>query len=371
MILQQLTQYFCLLSSLALVLYDAKEGKGVGYVTVIALSFIIRPTTAIFWLPLVLFQLYLIWKTNTRADFVKCLILKLAPTAAGTVLVCVAIDSLFYGRLTIVPWNFLNFNLIKDVSSQYGINSIHWYFTNAFPTILIGPLGIIPLIRGLVDTKDNKRKSPEVFKWALLWSLFVYSSLSHKEHRFILPLVPLCICYITSFVTNISKDLKKFFVVATLLIHLPLTVYLSCVHQSGTTKVVYHLAEKLGQNANENEINDGAKILFLMPCHSTPFHSHFHLVNAGLRFLECPPNLSQTLDNVLDEADTFYENPVKFLEDNFEQISPSHIVCFDSMSAILKKFLKSKHFEKCDDFFHSHLHEGRVGARVDVHCKKP
>jgi phosphatidylinositol glycan class B len=315
----------------------------------------------------VLYQLQLIWKSSSRTEFCKRLILKLAPTALGTVLACVAIDSLFYGRLTIVPWNFLNFNLVKDVSSQYGINSVHWYFTNALPTIFVGPLGIIPLIGGLIESKNNK---PKVFKWALLWSLFVYSSLGHKEHRFILPLVPLCICYLTSFVTSISKDyLKKVFAVATLLIHLPLTVYLSCVHQSGTTNVVYHLAEKLGQNSKENEINNGAKILFLMPCHSTPFHSHFHLVNAELQFLECPPKLSQTLDSEQDEADSFYENPIKFLEDNFDKISPSHIVCFDSMSAILKKFLKLKHFEKCEDIFHSHLYEGRVGARVHVHCK--
>ena len=132
------------------------------------------------------------------------------------------------------------------------------------------------------------------------------------------------------------------------------------VFQSGTTKVVQHLSENLNENF-------GAKIWFLMPCHSTPFHSHFHLTNADLRFLECPPKLSENSE--LDEDEKFYQNPLEFLEQNFEHFSPTHIVTFDSMSEILKDFLAAKHFEKCHRFFHSHFPEGRVGSWVDVHCR--
>jgi phosphatidylinositol glycan class B len=222
------------LTSFALACYDANEGKRSCYIAIIALSFVIRPTTAIFWLPLVLNHLYLIWKSGR--NLIKEFILDLAPPAIATLAVCVALDSWFYGKLTFVPWNFLKFNLIMDVSSQYGINSSHWYLSNALPTIFLGPLGLAPLLIGFVRSwrTSRKRRPPRIFLFALIWSLLVYSSLSHKEHRFILPFVPLCIAYIVYFVADFfsnRKNFQKLFVFATLATHLPLTLYLSCIHQ--------------------------------------------------------------------------------------------------------------------------------------------
>ncbi len=105
-----------------------------------------------------------------------------------------------------------------------------------------------------------------------------------------------------------------------------------------------------------------------MPCHSTPFYSHLHLANVDLRFLECPPRLSKEDEGNLDEADSFYKNPRRNFENIYEEFSPTHIVMFETLTEKLKEDLESKNFVVCKEFFHSHVPEGRVGSRVDLHC---
>ena len=354
-----------ILTGAALSMFDFIEGSKTGYIAIIVVSFVIRPTTAIFWLPLVLYHLGTILKSGLK-NFVVAAAADLAPPVLAALATCVAIDSWLYGRLTIVPWNFLKFNLLMDVSSQYGTNPAHWYLTNALPTILLGPLGLVPLAGGLVLSWKEEKTHPKILSLALVWSLLVYSCLGHKEHRFILPLVPLCICYIAFFVSKVlskNKSYQKLFIFVTLVTNLPLTAYLSLVHQTGPDKVVQHLA-----NEFESSLAPG-KILFLMPCHSTPFFSHFHLANVDLRFLECPPRLTREDEATLDEADSFYQNPREKFEEMLEEFSATRIVMFDSMTDELKDQLVSKRFELCQDFFHSHVSEGRVGSRVHVHCR--
>lgn len=68
----------------------------------------------------------------------------------GTVL---GLDSWWYGKLVLVPVQFLLFNVVNDLSQFYGEHSWHWYFTNALPS-LMGPT-LIPL----VFTFSNKKTS--------------------------------------------------------------------------------------------------------------------------------------------------------------------------------------------------------------------
>ncbi|GAB1607087.1 hypothetical protein Ahia01_000991500, partial [Argonauta hians] len=60
------------------------------------------------------------------------------------------------------------------------------------------------------------------------------------------------------------------------------------------------------------------KVLFLMPCHSTPYYSYIHSP-VGMRFLTCEPDLPSPHTSptsptpYLDEADMFYLDPVGWL----------------------------------------------------------
>jgi len=77
-----------------------------------------RPTIAIFWLPLVIYD---VLKSDLSKFFVKML-----PQAVVIPFLVVLFDTYFYGKLTIVPWNFVNFNIINNISEQYGTESWHW-----------------------------------------------------------------------------------------------------------------------------------------------------------------------------------------------------------------------------------------------------
>ena len=41
-----------------------------------------------------------------------------------------ALDSMCYGRLELVPWNFFRFNVLAGGGSHYGTHVWHWYLTN-------------------------------------------------------------------------------------------------------------------------------------------------------------------------------------------------------------------------------------------------
>ena len=77
--------------------------KDARYVGIIALCFMMRPTTAIFWLPMVTYDILARSKLSTFFG-------KMLPQALIIPSVVILIDSFFYGKLTIVPWNFLCYN---------------------------------------------------------------------------------------------------------------------------------------------------------------------------------------------------------------------------------------------------------------------
>ena len=59
----------------------------------------------------------------------------------------ILLDTLFYGKLTIVPWNFFHFNVISGLSSHYGTHSWHWYLTQGLPVTL--GIHSVPFIYGI------------------------------------------------------------------------------------------------------------------------------------------------------------------------------------------------------------------------------
>lgn len=186
-----------------------------------------------------------------------------ATVLAGTV----AVDSWFYGRLVIVPWNFAKFNVLSGLSSHYGTHAWHWYLTQGIPATFATHL--LPLVLAGVSQPARHKETLIVCAWSLLvyrsefytvlsiftflvytvdfqhiwywgppnylaiygfmlkeacysWknhsdkiltdiststptriliSAHSYSCLAHKEFRFLLPLVPLCLCMAGDYIT--------------------------------------------------------------------------------------------------------------------------------------------------------------------------
>ena len=233
------------LSNIALSLY---LNQNPFYVSLIALSFMTRPTTALLWVPLVLHDI--LFRTP-----VKVLCLKMIPLAISSVLSVIALDSWFYGEIMIVPWNFLRINLFQNISDQYGIHPWHWYLSNFMPALYCG-IGLFPLIKGLyIGVKDHSK----LLVFSVLFSLFSYSVLGHKEHRFVMPLIPLMLAHMALSLPKKITNYMKIFCFTNVF----LALYLSLWHQSGPQYVMNYLSSKA---------NNSSGILILTPCHGTPYY---------------------------------------------------------------------------------------------------
>jgi hypothetical protein len=123
------------------------------------------------------------------------------------------------------------------------------------------------------------------------------------------------------------------------------------LHQRAPIAVMDHLRNKI-------ETNDS--ILFLTPCHSTPYYSYLHK-NINMTFLTCEPNL-ENLKNYKDEADKFFEKPIEWINNHETKITQktTYIVLFENLYNELKNStdkitnnIISKRFYVSNKFFYS------------------
>lgn len=250
------------------------------------------------------------------------------------------------------------------------------YFTQGFPVVIFTHL--IPFVGGILKASPHQR----LLGWLILWVISIYSFLSHKEFRFIFPVLPLAMCYCGLFLSSLcdcqlrknqaahhqllSGMKAKLLVLFLAVTNVPMALYTSTVHQRGSIDVMGYVHDESLKPTSD----DGMSVLFLMPCHSTPFFSYVHR-NISMRILECPPS---NKPGYLDEADKFYLNPSAWLTKQFgdqtehrDQIGlPSHIVMYDVLLPKVAMFLNQFHYKKDATFFHTHFPEGRIGSQILV-----
>lgn len=260
----------------------------------------------------------------------------------------------------VVQWNFLRFNVIQNLGSFYGSHSWHWYFTQGFPVIMGTHLPFF--IHGcLLVPKKNR-----ILLVAVLWTIIVYSFISHKEFRFIYPAMPICMVFCGYSLANL-KIWKKRAVSFLFLSNVCLVLYTGLIHQRGTLDVMQYAQKLCTDTLLEKE---EPSLFFLMPCHSTPFYSYVHCP-IKMHFLECPPDLSGN-NTYIDEADLFFKEPLTWLNIRFSaQASlPTHLVIFNVLEQNIEPFLRTKSYIKVATFFHTHVPEGRTGSHIHVFERK-
>lgn len=267
-----------------------------------------------------------------------------------------ALDRMMYGSWVIVPLNFLKFNFLSSGGDYYGTHPWHWYFTQGFPVMIFTFLPFS--VAGVIYSKN----------WKLCgligWVIGIYSILGHKEFRFVLPVLPIALMFSGYSLAALNTQelplgkseritkvharwplklrLAVFFLLVT---NIPMGLYMSLVHQRGTEDVMYYLATE----ARSGEVRS---VLFLTPCHATPYYSVLHQ-NVPMRFLDCTPS-EQT--GIPDESDRFMLDPVGFMSEFVRNWTlPSHIVLFDAEERKLKEFLMSENFREAKRFFHAHF----------------
>ncbi|XP_076958345.1 mannosyltransferase APTG1-like [Bidens hawaiensis] len=315
-----------------------------------AIACAIRPTSAIIWAYVGLMELI------GSCDRLKFVFLQVLPIGSIVLGLTFLLDRLMYGSWVLVPLNFLKFNFLSSGGDYYGTHPWHWYFTQGFTVMIFTFLPFMAV--GIVQSKNWKLLG------LVLWVLGLYSILGHKEFRFVLPVLPVALAFSGYSLAMLNpqyssnKNIKKptrirsktvwkiraavIFLVAT---NLPMAIYMSMIHQRGTEDVMNYLAKE----AREGNVKS---ILFLTPCHATPYYSTLHQ-NLPMRFLDCSP--SEVKGN-LDESDRFMMDPIGFITEfakNWSQ--PSHIILFNNEEKHLKDFLSSHSYDVRKRFFHAHF----------------
>jgi phosphatidylinositol glycan class B len=243
-----------------------------------AASCLLRPTAVIVWIGL---GLHLMW-TSTGAVR-RSLILSSIGVGILAIAMGLFFDHAFYGHWTSTALNFFNVNVTENISVFYGSNPWHWYLSQGWP-VLLGP-NILLAIPALIRRKDRST-STVVLASIISWTTFIYSLLEHKEFRFLLPMLPIALILLAADLASMARGRTRNFMVAFLLLsNASIAWYATRVHQRRVMDVMDCV-----RNGSRNGTIES--VFFLMPCHSTPFHSHVHAgPNFRMEFLTCEPPL--------------------------------------------------------------------------------
>ncbi|XP_035381667.1 GPI mannosyltransferase 3 isoform X1 [Electrophorus electricus] len=331
---------------------DKTHNSSWKYLSLVSWAVVVRPTALVVWLPLLFHHL---WRAENK---LKLITHQGLPVAAAALVSSALIDCIFYGKWIFVQWNFLKFNIFHNVGKFYGTHPWHWYLTQGFVAV-IGP-HLPVFLHGCSLTSTRHR----VLLITIIWTLLVYSFLAHKEFRFIYPVLPFCMIFCGMSLAQL-RAWRSCAACALLVLNLAAAFYTGLVHQRGVLDLMAHLQHLC--DITDPPSPPEPEVLFLMPCHSTPFYSHLHCP-VRLRFLECPPDLTGKQDYV-DEAALFYADPLRWLGSSYPNTSmlPTHVVLFDPLEKEISAFLDGNKFVKEAELFHTHLPEGRVGRKIFVY----
>lgn len=276
-----------------------------------AVACAIRPTNAVIWVYVMSFLLYTCQKR--LFSIILDTLLVLIPALLGVF----ALDSWYYRRLTFTPLNFLLTNL-SNVSSFYGMNTWHYYLSQAIPILCTTAL---PFTAYGMRTPLANRRAYKMLVGLLVWTLAIYSLAKHKEWRFIHPLLPIMHLFAARGLVDLSglrktqqsmlPPLKRSHLTL-LLATLPICAYVVTMYCSGPISVMHYLLA-----VPPAELVSGG-VGFLMPCHSTPGQAYLHRPEAVGRVwaLGCEPPLGDEVDlrTYQDQTDIFFSNPLQYLD---------------------------------------------------------
>ena len=288
----------------------------------------IRPTAAVLWLPCVCIAivnkpLYIIPTT-------VCAVFWLTETTC--------IDFLVSGEWGVSQLRFLEFNFIEGKSAVFGTHPWHWYFTQGFPAMMgtMTPFFIIVLI---------EEKIRNFGTYLVIWGLFVYSLIGHKEFRFVLPLLNLAMPGIAagyeSLCRRLGKQLyNKWFYIIVLVPNLIAGVYFCFIHQRGALIAVIDLSyemETYEERINAFEVKDVLRVDSLLPCYQTPGLSYVHSTKiTHITQWNCTPIFSLSGSLQPTEHSLFREHPVELTEWTYGRLSrPNSTTLLKTFSLIV------------------------------------
>lgn len=324
------------------------------------LSCIVRPTNALLW---GFMGLSFLFSNLDRPGKLFLVGFDLTVLFGAVCAVTAVADLLFYREWTFPLYNFLEFNVVKNLLIFYGSAPWHFYLFQGIPLLLMGylPLWLWAMRRFRNTLLAN----------TALFVIASFSCIAHKEFRFIYPLYPIFMVQTAQAArTFMHRRYFKKLAVAVVLLHAAVAFFFTRVNEKGEIDVVHWLRSN----------PDVSSVGFLTPCHSVPWHLSFHredlVLNAWMLTCEPPLHLANgNLENVRlyrDELDRFFDDPVRFLEADIgtaQRPWPSHLVIFSPMESVVSTYLGSSYYE-CGRFFNSYFHwDPRRWGDIIVFCK--
>jgi GPI mannosyltransferase 3 len=196
-----------------------------------------------------------------------------------------------------------------DGGRLYGTHHALWYLWAGIPAIT----GLVlPFVLSSIRTG---REFAQTVLWIVILTYTSVHSLStHKEFRFLMPLLP-------AFCLLAGAGMQQYFHRKKLL-HLYLFALFNCVvflylglfHQRAPIDVNKAILRLVGQEPQTYTIH------YLAGCHSTPIYSHLH--KQSIRFevwtLDCSPECRENPKRPC-ESDIFSQDPGSFMEDTYFQ----------------------------------------------------
>jgi GPI mannosyltransferase 3 len=304
------------------------------------------------------------------------------------------LDRWYYGIWTFPPLRFLYFNINQDLAVFYGKNRWDYYLTEALPLLLTTalPFALCGMYRSLRPGQNTHGTNGlSSMAWMAVLFILCLSLISHKEVRFLFPILPaLHVIAARPFLRFIRSlgNVKRLCLGIILALNLIIALYTTQVHQRGVIDVMHFLRSDHEARMMQSEPST-TTVGFLMPCHSTPWKSH--LIHGGINAwaLTCEPPLDVPLESrhlYLDEADMFYADPAKWI--NEEMIDgndsaaqddrsvrlhawPQRVVFFQQLLPTIEGILEKRGYRQCWRGFNSHWHDDwRRKGDVLVWCRQ-
>lgn len=88
------------------------------------------------------------------------------------------------------------------------------------------------------------------FFWSSIFYVFSHSFIAHKEHRFLLPIIPLLIPYLYIEAGNYPKCCQKIFTAITILLNIVLAIYFGNLIFLLVILNVFYICEKTKRFVN-------------------------------------------------------------------------------------------------------------------------
>lgn len=276
------------------------------------------------------------------------------------------VDRIYYQCWTFPPVKFLYFNVVQSLAVFYGRNDWHYYLSQGLPLLLTTalPFTFPGVYQALAKSlPEDSPHTPNHVRRQLagltIFVTFAMSLLSHKEVRFIYPLLP-CLhilaapalvqyflpaldpTFTRTRLPSTTLKLRRSLLGFLLSTNLIIATYTSIVHAQGPVTVMEYIRHQhakyyLPARSPEEQI---MTIGFLMPCHSTPWRSHLVFPTIEAWALTCEPPLHMDPSEkakYLDEADQFYADPMVWLRNNIAGHPPRPRRLFSSNNIARKK----------------------------------